>query len=291
MAVWWTDIATKHSQSPNSGGAMSEHRGVIVHIADGSYEGTISWQMNPTSDVSSHFVVAYDGRITQMVPCDVAAWTQRDGNGHWLSIENEGYSPATLTDAQISANARIMAKSVAVYGHPNQNCTSPAGLGLGHHSMGAESGYDWGHSQCPGEKIKSQKPEIVSRAGGNDVSANEVWAYDVDPSGGKYSASGAAWTTLNRTDYLANNFAPQTNERLANIEADIANMETVLANTKNSVMTLSNQVSDVESTVTTMSTTSAQQGKTLTEVKWLLLVLLIIIVASAAGVITWSAAS
>src|SRR6266536_795681 len=32
-------------------GGMYEYRGVILHIAEGSFEGTISWQRNPDADV------------------------------------------------------------------------------------------------------------------------------------------------------------------------------------------------------------------------------------------------
>lgn len=42
----------------------------------------------------------------------------------------------------------------------------------------------------------------------DDVDAQDVWAYDVDPSSNRYTASGAVWTTFGRTDYLANDFAP-----------------------------------------------------------------------------------
>lgn len=160
----WTDIAQWRGPTVNHGGAMLEQRGLVVHIAEGSYEGTISWCKNPASSVSAHFVVAQDGRIAQVVDTDVTAWTQRDGNGHWLSVENEGHTPSALTAAQVEANARILAKAHQVYGVPLQLATSPSGRGLGHHSMGAESGVNWGHSECPGPAIKAQKPAILARA-------------------------------------------------------------------------------------------------------------------------------
>lgn len=169
----WTDIATWRGPTVNEGDGdgrleptdqLAEHRGVIIHIAEGTFEGTIAWQRNPTARVSSHFVVAKDGRIAQMVDTDIRAWTQRDGNSSWLSIENEGRLPAALTAAQVEANARILACAHLVHGVPLQLATTPTGRGLGHHSMGAENGYNWGHSQCPGPAIKAQKPAIVARA-------------------------------------------------------------------------------------------------------------------------------
>lgn len=182
----WQDIAQWRGPSPNVGGPMQEYRGLVIHIAQGTFEGTISWCKNPTSGVSSHFVVALDGRIAQVVSVDVTAWTQRDGNGHWISVENEGYTPNALTAAQVDANARILAKCHKVKGVPLQLATSPSGRGLGHHSMGAESGANWGHSECPGPNIKNQKPEILSRAvqvvngggGGDEMAIHTIWRTD-----------------------------------------------------------------------------------------------------------------
>lgn len=160
----WTDLAEWRGPTVNQGPAMAECRGLVIHIAEGSFEGTIAWCKNPSADVSAHFVVAMDGRIAQMVDTSVAAWTQRDGNGHWLSVENEGFSTGSLTLQQVEANAKLFARGRLEAGYPLQLATSPDGMGLGHHSMGAESGANWGHSQCPGTKIKAQKPAILARA-------------------------------------------------------------------------------------------------------------------------------
>lgn len=173
---WWTDIATPYPGTPHHGGYMIEQRGLVVHIAEGSYWGTINWQMNPEASVSSHFVVSYSGEIAQMLDTDITAWTQAEGNGHWLSVENEGYTPNELTPAQLDANARIFRKGHEVYGYPLVVANSPSDRGLGHHSMGYENGVYWGHSECPGPNIKAQKPDIVERAkgGGSTVDTQEA---------------------------------------------------------------------------------------------------------------------
>ena len=49
---------------------------MVYHIADGTYAGTIAWEQLSTSYISSHFVIAKDGRITQLVPLHMAAYTQ-----------------------------------------------------------------------------------------------------------------------------------------------------------------------------------------------------------------------
>lgn len=161
----WSDLAEYVGPTPNHGGHMLEQRGMVLHIMAGTYDGSIAWGKNPQSQVSFHFAVRRsDGHIGQLLDTDVTAWTQRDGNGHWVSAENEGYLPQALTDAQVEANAKLYARGHQVYGWPLQIANSPTERGLGHHSMGAENGYDWGHSSCPGEAVKAQKPAILARA-------------------------------------------------------------------------------------------------------------------------------
>lgn len=148
---------------------MVEVRGYVIHIAQGYYEGTINYQKQPGKEVSSHFVIGdgaagqgADGDIAQLVDTSTTAYTQRSGNGHWLSGENAGFVPHPLTAAQVESNARIFAKGHLVYGYPLQIANTPNDRGLGHHSMGCD--YDWGHCDCPGSAIIAQKPEILARA-------------------------------------------------------------------------------------------------------------------------------
>jgi hypothetical protein len=135
--------------------------------------------------VSSHFIVSKSGQIVQMVDTNRKTWAQRDGNSQWLSVENEGFLPNPLTSAQIAANAKILAKANKVYGVPLQVTNTPKTRGLGHHSMGAENGLDWGHSACPGPAIKAQKPAIVAGAKlivmGVDVTPAELVKLLTDP--------------------------------------------------------------------------------------------------------------
>lgn len=233
----WSDIAPWVGPTINEGDGdgrpgesddrLSDVRGLVLHIASGFFDGTVAWQRNPNANVSSHFIFGRDGRRAQMVDTADRAWTQRSGNGTWLSVELEGFAPddalhrthpgwERLTDAQIEACALLFAKMHQVYGAakvPLQLATSPAGRGLGHHSMGAESGYDWGHSQCPGAAIKAQKPLILARAkqivagtkpvqvagvapaGQEDDQMNALMRYANDPSGAVFVSDGktARW--------------------------------------------------------------------------------------------------
>jgi len=169
----WSDIAVWEGPTPNQSGPMQEQRGLVLHIMQGSYAGSISWGKNPASSVSFHFATRADGHIGQLVDTDVTAWTQGNGNGRWISVENEGFSGNPLTDGQVEACAQIYARGVREYGWPLQATDSPNGFGLGWHGMG---GTAWGgHPDCPGEPIKDQRGAILARAhqilGGDDMAS------------------------------------------------------------------------------------------------------------------------
>lgn len=157
----WESIAAWFGPSPHTGGPMREYRGVVLHIAQGTYDGTIAWQRNKDSGISSHFIVAPGGGIAQMVDTAVTAWTQAEGNGAWLSVEFAGYSGKPLTDAQVQAAAMILAAAHRHHGVPIQLANTPRGRGLGYHAMG---GAAWGnHPRCPGDPVIAQRPEILRR--------------------------------------------------------------------------------------------------------------------------------
>lgn len=99
---------------------------ICWHIADGSYNGTISWETNKDSKVSSHFVLGKNGEVAQLVPLNMAAWTQgkvdkpthpyvkshisTNPNLYCVSIECEGKWAETkgkLTDKQLEAAAEL----------------------------------------------------------------------------------------------------------------------------------------------------------------------------------------
>lgn len=155
------------------GGPARECRGLVLHIAEGYYQGTIDWQRNKANQVSSHFVVGRtSGELAQLVDTDETAWTQRAGNGHWLSLECAGFTTShrlhkthpgweRLSDWQIKTAAMLLVKGHRQYGYPLQLATTSGSRGLGHHSMGGPA---WGHLSCPGDPIVGQKHAILARA-------------------------------------------------------------------------------------------------------------------------------
>ncbi|MFD7861880.1 N-acetylmuramoyl-L-alanine amidase [Streptomyces sp. NPDC059783] len=143
-------------------GGQREIRGVVVHIMAGTLEGTQSWFNNPSAQASSHFGTGKDGTLRQWVDTADRAWAQSAGNPTWLSVENEGEGGDALTDAQLDANARVLAWAHETEDVPLRLATGPGDAGLGYHAMG---GAEWGgHTSCPGARIVAQLPEIVARA-------------------------------------------------------------------------------------------------------------------------------
>lgn len=160
----WSDIADWIGPSPNKyPGAEQRPLWVVLHIQQGSEAGTISWQRNPASKVSSHFLAPKSGRLAQMLDTADASWSVVNGNLQALSIECEGNSGDTLTADQIEAAAQVLARAHTLYGIPLAICDDPnRGAGLTGHGLG---GAAWGsHFDCPGPPILAQRPQIITRA-------------------------------------------------------------------------------------------------------------------------------
>lgn len=86
---------------------------IVIHTAQGSYSGTISWFKNCNAGASSHYVVSKTGAITAMVRDEDVAWHA----GHWatntrsIGIEHEGFvsDPNAYTDAMYRSSAALSA--------------------------------------------------------------------------------------------------------------------------------------------------------------------------------------
>jgi hypothetical protein len=84
---------------------------IVIHIAQGSYSGTISWFQNPRANVSAHYVVGRRGRIAQCVHNADIAWHA----GNWrfnrksIGIEHAGYGSHRWTDRMYRSSAKLSA--------------------------------------------------------------------------------------------------------------------------------------------------------------------------------------
>jgi hypothetical protein len=142
---------------------MDDHRGLVLHIQQGTEAGSESWFKNPSAQASAHFLNPKTGGLRQLIDTDDRAWAQMAGNRYWVSVENEGVSGDSLTPSQLENASQLLAWLHTTYGIPLQSTDDPAGQGLGWHGMG---GNDWGgHFDCPGDPIKAQRAQIIARAG------------------------------------------------------------------------------------------------------------------------------
>jgi N-acetyl-anhydromuramyl-L-alanine amidase AmpD len=67
---------------------------IVIHIAQGSYSGTINWFKDPRAEVSAHYVVGRRGHVAQCVRNKDIAWHAGDWhyNRKSIGIEHAGYA-------------------------------------------------------------------------------------------------------------------------------------------------------------------------------------------------------
>lgn len=139
----------------------------IVHIMQGTLEGTDAEFRNPENQVSAHFGIGDgrdeypDGHLIQWVDTDNMAWHAAGANPYAIGVEHAGWSGNPLTDAQIRTTARLF--DWCSDQHPEiahwLNSRPYTGRGLSWHGLG---GQDWGnHPNCPGVPIVHQLPLIL----------------------------------------------------------------------------------------------------------------------------------
>jgi len=86
---------------------------LVVHVAQGTVAGTVSWFQDSRSNVSAHYVVGDRGAVVQCVRHEDVAWHAGNWsyNKHSIGIEHGGYADnrKTWTDAKIRASAKLAA--------------------------------------------------------------------------------------------------------------------------------------------------------------------------------------
>ncbi|MCF0092414.1 N-acetylmuramoyl-L-alanine amidase [Micromonospora sp. MH99] len=118
----WAPASTSNYTVASRPGSHPVDR-VVIHLAQGSYAGTVSWFQNPAAQASAHYTVrSSDGAVTQSVREKDIAWHA----GNWtyntqsIGIEHEGYvdNPAWFTDAMYRGSAALTRSLTTRYGIP-----------------------------------------------------------------------------------------------------------------------------------------------------------------------------
>lgn len=110
-AVWHPAASRNYTNSNRE--TSYNIRKIVIHVAEGSYSGTINWFGNRAAEASSHYVVGRRGRVAQCVRDEDIAWHA----GWWktntrsIGIEHAGYTKYSgwFTDKMYHASARLSA--------------------------------------------------------------------------------------------------------------------------------------------------------------------------------------
>jgi len=173
---------------------------IVNHITEGSYDGAVNWLLNPLSNVSAHFVVAKDGRITQLVPLTDTAFCngttnagdRRDNhhseiphivsrkvnaNYYTISIENEGFHgeaegalPPTQLKANIWLTGHIIREVERLYGKQIPICRN--------HIIGHSCVTPLSKPNCPGNAFPYMDIIAALRDAPNEW-AREAWEWGI----------------------------------------------------------------------------------------------------------------
>ncbi|MBI5369233.1 MAG: N-acetylmuramoyl-L-alanine amidase [Planctomycetes bacterium] len=121
---------------------------VVIHDIEGGAPGAIGWFQNAAASASAHYVIGYEGHITQMVADQDIAWHA----GNWayntssVGIEHAGFAGAGgFTEAEYAASAALTRWLCSTYGIPmdrahiigHNEVPDPDGSGFG------GSGHHW----------------------------------------------------------------------------------------------------------------------------------------------------
>lgn len=186
-STWWGASSSNYT---NAGRPPTINK-IIVHVAQGSYSGTLNWFRDPRAQASAHYTVGRGGAVGQSVNEADIAWHAGwwDYNKKSIGIEHEGYvsNPGYwFTDAMYRSSAKLSAYLCKKYripvdrahiiGHNQVPGCSGAGGGVGCHTDPG-SGWNW-------DKYMGY---VRSYAGGNTVQVVD------NTTAGRFSA-GSGWS-------------------------------------------------------------------------------------------------
>jgi hypothetical protein len=119
-STWYGNNGSNYTNASRGAAQIDK---VIIHVAQGSYSGTLDWFRNPSNTGSSaHYTVSKSGNIGQSVSEQDIAWHAGwwDYNKTSVGIEHDGYvsNSSWFTDAKYRASAKLTAYLVRKYNIP-----------------------------------------------------------------------------------------------------------------------------------------------------------------------------
>ena len=98
------NITTRNSPNQRAGRGGQTPDFIVIHTTGGSFAGALSWTLNPTAQVSYHFIVARDGGITQTVPIENTAWHAGTNNSGG-NVDNRHSTIPAVRERRLNANS------------------------------------------------------------------------------------------------------------------------------------------------------------------------------------------
>jgi len=109
---------------------------VLHYTASGSTAGTVSWFMNPDSEVSVHYVVGRDGEIAQVVKDEFRA-------------HHAGQGPLPGQSEEVGEKRRLRNRTI----QPNSRSVGIEIVNWGPLEKRDNKYYTWMSNECPGEVV------------------------------------------------------------------------------------------------------------------------------------------
>ncbi len=115
--VTW--ISSPHNSSRPAGQVIDS---IVIHTTEGSFSssGVVAWFQNPSSKVSSHYILDNEGEIIQMVADDRKAWHATYYNSRSIGIDfcGKASDPDTFTEENMDSMIELVAWLCYLYGIP-----------------------------------------------------------------------------------------------------------------------------------------------------------------------------
>lgn len=197
--------------SPNftSGRAGFSPIAIVIHIMEGSLNGTDSWFQNRASNVSAHYGIGKNGEVHQYVNEKDTAWhagrvaspqwklIKEKGKGKYINpnfytigIEHEGHEDTDWTEQMYTSSSNLIRNICERWNFPiNRDHI------IGHHEI-------YALKTCPGNKLDFAK--LIALVQGTSIPLTEVFTKVVI--GGKVTTL----SRLNLRETPSRNYAPIT---------------------------------------------------------------------------------
>jgi N-acetyl-anhydromuramyl-L-alanine amidase AmpD len=147
MSGIWLPNTERHPIPLIDHGPRAETRGVVLHVNEGTFDGTISWFEKGAKGVGAHLEIG-PSRVWQLAPLDHKCWHAVEANAFTVGFEHTGYGRDTREHWLDAGHELAYSANRAAWVLHQWNLGAPKlGHNIWRHSDG---GAAWGGHACPG---------------------------------------------------------------------------------------------------------------------------------------------